>query len=54
MIFGTGEAIISGTVKRMDRGDIIIEAGKIEARLPKDQIIQKRIFVQEIELGLTC
>ncbi|MEL0215837.1 MAG: transcription termination factor NusA, partial [Burkholderiaceae bacterium] len=36
-----GEAIISGTVKRMDRGDIIIEAGKIEARLPKDQIIPK-------------
>ena len=36
-----GEAIISGTVKRMDRGDVIIEAGKIEARLPKDQIIPK-------------
>ena len=36
-----GESIISGTVKRMDRGDIIIEAGKIEARLPKDQIIPK-------------
>ncbi len=36
-----GEAIVSGTVKRMDRGDIIIEAGKIEARLPKDQIIPK-------------
>ena len=30
-----GEAIISGTVKRMDRGDVIIEVGKIEARLPK-------------------
>ena len=25
----------------MDRGDVIIEAGKIEARLPKDQIIPK-------------
>ena len=36
-----GEAIVSGTVKRMDRGDVIIEAGKIEARLPKDQIIPK-------------
>ena len=36
-----GELIISGTVKRMDRGDVIIEAGKIEARLPKDQIIPK-------------
>jgi N utilization substance protein A len=36
-----GELIISGTVKRLDRGDAIIEAGKIEARLPKDQIIPK-------------
>ena len=36
-----GEAIVSGTVKRSDRGDVIIEAGKIEARLPKDQIIPK-------------
>ncbi|OUV04147.1 MAG: transcription termination/antitermination protein NusA [Betaproteobacteria bacterium TMED82] len=36
-----GELIVSGTVKRMDKGDAIIEAGKIEARLPKDQIIPK-------------
>ena len=36
-----GESIVSGTVKRMDRGDIIIEAGKVEARLPKDQVIPK-------------
>jgi N utilization substance protein A len=36
-----GESIVSGTVKRMDRGDVIIEAGKVEARLPKDQVIPK-------------
>jgi N utilization substance protein A len=36
-----GESIISGTVKRLERGDAIVEAGKIEARLPKDQIIPK-------------
>ncbi len=36
-----GEPIVSGTVKRLERGDAIIEAGKIEARLPKDQIIPK-------------
>ncbi|OUW05235.1 MAG: transcription termination/antitermination protein NusA [Betaproteobacteria bacterium TMED156] len=36
-----GELIISGTVKRLERGDAIVEAGKIEARLPKDQMIPK-------------
>src|SRR3546814_15101219 len=32
-----GENIVSGTVKRMDKGDAIIETGKIEARLPRDR-----------------
>src|SRR5690554_28382 len=36
-----GENIISGTVKRMDKGDAIIEAGKIEARLPRSEMIPK-------------
>lgn len=36
-----GETIISGTVKRMDKGDIIIETGKIEARLPRTEMIPK-------------
>src|SRR5690625_1289998 len=35
------ENIISGTVKRMDKGDAIIEAGKIEARLPRAEMIPK-------------
>jgi N utilization substance protein A len=36
-----GELIINGTVKRLERGDVIVEAGKIEARLPRDQMIPK-------------
>ncbi|MEY2776677.1 MAG: Transcription elongation protein nusA [Pseudomonadota bacterium] len=36
-----GESVINGTVKRMERGDVIVEAGKIEARLPRDQMIPK-------------
>ena len=36
-----GETIISGTVKRIDKGDAIIEAGKIEARLPRSEMIPK-------------
>ncbi|WP_353153421.1 transcription termination factor NusA [Pollutimonas bauzanensis] len=36
-----GENIISGTVKRMDKGDAIIETGKIEARLPRTEMIPK-------------
>jgi len=36
-----GEHIVSGTIKRMERGNAIIEAGKIEAMLPRDQMIPK-------------
>ncbi|NYT81913.1 transcription termination/antitermination protein NusA [Alcaligenaceae bacterium] len=36
-----GESIVSGTVKRMDKGDAIIETGKIEARLPRVEMIPK-------------
>lgn len=36
-----GETIVSGTVKRMDKGDAIIEVGKIEARLPRSEMIPK-------------
>ena len=35
------EALVVGTVKKMERGDAIIEAGKIECRLSRDQIIPK-------------
>jgi len=36
-----GENIVSGSVKRMDKGDAIIETGKIEARLPRSEMIPK-------------
>ncbi|GHU13763.1 transcription termination/antitermination protein NusA [Betaproteobacteria bacterium] len=35
------EHIVSGTIKRMERGNAIVEAGKIEALLPRDQMIPK-------------
>ncbi|MDP3438533.1 MAG: transcription termination factor NusA, partial [Azonexus sp.] len=36
-----GDHIVYGTIKRMERGNAIIEAGKIEALLPRDQMIPK-------------
>jgi N utilization substance protein A len=36
-----GETIVSGSVKRMDKGDAIVEIGKIEARLPRSEMIPK-------------
>jgi len=35
------EHLVSGTVKRLDRGSAIIEVGRIEALLPRDQMIPK-------------
>ncbi|MDR2839312.1 MAG: transcription termination factor NusA [Azonexus sp.] len=35
------EHVVSGTIKRMERGNAIVEAGKIEAVLPRDQMIPK-------------
>jgi len=35
------EKLVSGTIKRMERGDAIIEIGRLEARIPRDQIISK-------------
>jgi N utilization substance protein A len=35
------EHLISGTVKRLERGNALIEFGKIEALLPRDQMIPK-------------
>ncbi len=36
-----GDFIVSGTIKRMEKGNAVIEAGKIEALLPRDQMIPK-------------
>jgi N utilization substance protein A len=53
-----GDALVTGTIKRMERGDAIVESGKIEARLPRDQTIPKenlrigdrvRAYIQRIE-----
>jgi len=35
------EHLVTGTVKRMERGNAIIEAGRIEASLPRDQMIPR-------------
>jgi len=36
-----GDQIVNGTVKRMDKGDSVIEIGKVEARLPRSEMIPK-------------
>ncbi|MDE3022395.1 MAG: transcription termination/antitermination protein NusA [Pseudomonadota bacterium] len=35
------EDLVTGTIKRMERGNAIIDCGRIEALLPKDQMIPK-------------
>jgi N utilization substance protein A len=53
-----GDQIVNGTVKRMDKGDCVIEIGKVEARLPRSEMIPKenlrigdraRAFVAKID-----
>ena len=36
-----GEKIFTGTVKRMDKGDIIVEGGRVEGRLRRSEMIPK-------------
>jgi len=35
------ELLVTGTIKRIERGNVIIESGRIEALLPRDQTIPK-------------
>ena len=35
------EHLVTGVIKRMERGDAIIESGRVEARLPRDQMIPR-------------
>ncbi len=35
------EYMVTGTIKRMERGNALIESGKVEAALPRDQMIPK-------------
>ncbi len=36
-----GEHLVTGVIKRMERGNAIIESGRVEALLPRDQMIAK-------------
>ncbi|HMX14602.1 MAG TPA: transcription termination factor NusA [Thauera aminoaromatica] len=36
-----GDKIFSGTVKRLDKGDLIIESGRVEGRLKRSELIAK-------------
>ena len=38
------EKLINGTVKRVETNRILVEAGRLEAMLPRDQMIPKEIF----------
>ncbi|MDR2326540.1 MAG: transcription termination factor NusA [Acidovorax sp.] len=56
-----GEKIFTGTVKRMDKGDIIVESGRVEGRLRRGEMIPKenlrngdrvRAMIMEVDLTL--
>jgi transcription termination/antitermination protein NusA len=38
---GRGEKLVTGSIKRMERGNAIVESGRVEAVLPRDQMIPK-------------
>ena len=56
-----GDKIFVGTVKRMDKGDLIIESGRVEGRLRRSDMIPKenfrtgdrvRAMIMEVDLNL--
>ena len=56
-----GEKIFVGTVKRLDKGDIVVESGRIEGRLRRSEMIPKenlrtgdrvRAFIAEVDATL--
>ncbi len=56
-----GDKIFVGTVKRMDKGDIIVESGRVEGRLRRGEMISKenlrngdrvRAMIMEVDLTL--
>ena len=56
-----GDRIFTGTVKRMDKGDIIVESGRVEGRLRRSEMIPKenlrngdrvRAMIMEVDLTL--
>lgn len=55
-----GDSLVTGMIKRMEKGNAIIEVGRIESILPRDQMIPKenlrvgdrvRAFLQRVERG---
>ena len=55
-----GESVVNGQVKRMDKGDAIVEIGRLDARLPRSEMIPRenihpgdrvRAYVQCVENG---
>ena len=40
-ILNRNESIVTGTIKRIDKGDAIVEIGRLEARLPRNQMIPR-------------
>src|ERR1051325_7831477 len=56
-----GDKIFVGTVKRLDKGDIIVESGRVEGRLLRSEMIAKenlrngdrvRAMIMEVDLTL--
>lgn len=56
-----GDKVFVGTVKRMDKGDLIIESGRVEGRLKRSEMIPKenfrtgdrvRAMIMEVDLSL--
>ena len=56
-----GDKVFVGTVKRMDKGDIIVESGRVEGRLRRSEMIPKenlrsgdrvRAMIMEVDLTL--
>ena len=39
-----GEKIFNGTVKRLDKGDLIVESGRVEGRLRRNEMISLYYF----------
>ncbi len=57
---GRGDELVTGTIKRMERGNAIVESGRLEALLPREQMIPKenlrvgdrvRAWVMKIDRG---
>ena len=56
-----GEKIFTGTVKRMDKGDLIVESGRVEGRLRRSDMVPKenlrsgdrvRAMIMDVDLTL--